>query len=121
MTTATRAEKICARAPGWRGRAISFALTLALLIGWGSGAWAAPSPQAAEPTPSPAAATEVNARRPVAAAPATNGALASDDTYASREAHAQGLENFKGGDTVVIFGGSALLIVVVVVLVLIIL
>jgi hypothetical protein len=68
-------------------------------------------PMAAETARAPAASNEgAAARQP---------APSLDETYASREAKAKGLEKFKGGDVVVITG-STLLIVLLIILIIVI-
>ncbi|MEP6652812.1 MAG: hypothetical protein ABJA82_05610 [Myxococcales bacterium] len=102
-----------------RGRRLPvFALGIAVaLVSLPAGAWAHAAGSRGTAQVDPSLPGEARAET-TTAINATAARTTQANEYAAREASAKGLENFKGGDTVVI-GGSVLVIVLVVILILI--
>ena len=94
---------------------VAIAIALALLVGPTLALAAPPVVSTAQPLRPAAAVTST------IVASGEGAPTSPEKTYASREARAKGLENFKGGDTTVVIGGSALVIILVVLLILVIL
>lgn len=101
-----------------RGRRLPvFALGIAVaLVSLPGGAWAHAAGSQGTAQVDPSLPGEVRAET-TTGTNATTARTTQANEYATREASAKGLENFKGGDTVVI-GGSVLVIVLLVILIL---
>jgi hypothetical protein len=110
------------RLPRWRGRILSAAMAgmlalFSVVLGGQATSWA---DQSAAPIVAPcgqiAEGSATASSRSVPSAPSAAQPTV-DQTYASRESQAKGLEQFKGGD-IVIVGAGGLIVVLLIILIL---
>ena len=106
------------RSSRWKFRIVVAAMTVAsVLCGSAATSWSAPLGGRAASPSAPVQVADPAAPR-MTSPPSSPDLAAMEDAYASREASAKNLENFRGGD-VVIIGSTGLILVLLIIVILI--